>query len=321
MFNSSECSLGISLLSQLLTAAQASEVSLSPEQLHLAYTCIKAEDLPVSLSDQQLRHLLATANSSQRSSNSTLLPFSDPSTTLSFLVEARKLPCVPVNPATLAPQQTQADGSSATAVAPSQQLPVEQLKSLAKTPVPAFNVKAILKELSMLDMGGLADALREAQPVCSHNPSTLSNILKAFPSATPAELAAVFSLVACTAGAAARCAESENDPKKGWDTAVLAKALCTTYSSTSWPQVIASCDNPAFMVPDEEGFRALHQLWSGVSDGAPLPIDLFIQEPWHNLKGQLSFLQHAIAQVGIHSIALGALLSPFWRFFTSQYSE
>lgn len=289
---------GISLLSELLTSAQANEVSLSPEQLHLAYTCIKAEALPVSLSDQQLRHLLATVSSSQRSSNSTLLPFADPSANLSFLVEARKLPCVPINPATLGPQQSQADGSTAATSAPSQQLPVEQLKALAKTPVPAFNVKAILKELSALDMGGLAEALREAQPACSHNASTLASILKAFPSAAPPEIAGVFSLVACSSGAAARSAESENDPKKAWDIAALAKALRTTYSSTTWTQVLSNCDNPAFLVPDEEGFRAVHQLWTGVSDGAPFPIDVFIQEPWHNLKGQLSFLQHALTQVG-----------------------
>lgn len=289
--------VGLDLLSQILTSAVAGDVSISPEQLHTAYSHIRAQDLPVHLTDQQLRHLLATANSSQRSLSSTLLPFSNPTASLSAVVEARKLPCVPLNPAALTPQQSPADGSSSPSTTPSQQLPADQLKAIAKTPIPAFNVKSILKELSSLDMGGLSDALREAQPACSHNPSTLANIFKAFPSATPAELAGVFTLVACTAGSAARAAESDSDPKKAWDVAALAKAIRTTYSSTSWTQVMACCDNAAFSVPDEEGFVALQQLWVGVSDGTPFPIDMFIQEPWHNIKGQLTFLQHAITQV------------------------
>lgn len=289
---------GVSLLSQLLTSAEANELSFSPDQLHLAYACIKAEQLPVSLSDQQIRHLLASASASQRSPSSTLLPFSDPSGNLSSVVQAKNLSCVPVNPANLAPQQAPTDGTATASSVPPQQLPAEQLKALAKTPVPALNVKAIFKELSTLDMGGLADALREAQPACSHNAATLANIFKAFPSATPAEIAAVFSLVTCTAGSASQSATSENDPKKAWDTATLAKALRSAYSSTTWSQVIASCDNASFLVPDEEGFMAFHQLWKGVSDGAAIPIDMFIQDPWHNLKGQISFLQQAIAQVG-----------------------
>jgi hypothetical protein len=77
----------------------------------------------------------------------------------------------------------------------------------------------------------------------------------------------------------------------------LGEKLSQKYHSIQWQAVMAACDVETFLVPDQEGWKAIKEFWTAVGDAMPFPITPFISHRWRNLKGQLSFLLFAITEV------------------------
>lgn len=268
-----------------MTSICDGQVSVSPALVHEAYALIRADNIRVQVSGSQLRAALAKAKELEASPESVLIPFSDASNSLSARVAAQQLSCVPTGPEQAAQVQLW------------QPQPLDSFRDLVNAPHTKLDPKAILARLSQLDMATLAEALREAGPQCTHDAALINSLLSGFPAPSEVELAHVVALLASNSDAAAARAIAEGDDSLQWDTSKLAEKLSSKYSNMQWQAVLAACDVETFLVPDQEGWKAIKDFWAAVGDAMSFPIAPFISHAWRNLKGQLSFLLFAITEV------------------------
>lgn len=261
-------------------------MSVSPALVHEAYAFVRAENVRVQVSGSQLRAALAKAQAVDKSPESVLVPFSDASNCLSARVTAQKLSCVPTGPEQQAAQQQIWEPQ-----------PLDSFRALVNAPLTKLDPKEILTRLSQLDMATLAETLREAGPQCTHDPVLLASALAGFPAPSEAELAHVVALLASNSDVSAARASAEGDESLHWDTSKLADTFRSKYHGTHWQAVMAACDVETFLVPDQEGWKAIKDFWASVGDAMSFPIAAFVSHPWLHLKGQLSFLLFAITEV------------------------
>ena len=205
-------------------------MSVSPAVVHEAYACVRAENIRVQVSAAQLRAALSNAQEAEISSESVLVPFSDATNSLSARVAAQQLTCVPTGPEQQAAQQQLWEPQ-----------PLDSFRTLVNAPFIKLDPKAILARLSQLDMATLAEALREAGPLCTHDAGLLNSVLSGFPSPSEAELAHVVALLASSSDVAAARSAEQGDKVLQWDAQKLAESLFSRYVGTHWQGVMAAC--------------------------------------------------------------------------------
>ncbi|CAH2039394.1 unnamed protein product [Thlaspi arvense] len=81
---------------------------------------------------------------------------------------------------------------------------------------------------------------------------------------------------------------------KSWNVDILIETIKQLAPGTSWRKVIENLDHDGFDIPNMESFSFFMRLYKTACK-EPFPLDVVCGSVWINMKGQLSFLKHAIA--------------------------
>lgn len=83
-------------------------------------------------------------------------------------------------------------------------------------------------------------------------------------------------------------------PPSTWSYEVAVDAIREVVPQINWVEAMRRLDQPDFMLPDQQSFLFLLQLFHKATQ-EPFPIEAICGDVWKNEQGQLSFLRHAVS--------------------------
>lgn len=124
---------------------------------------------------------------------------------------------------------------------------------------------------------------------CCQTAANLKELLKKFPDANEADVAAILAMMLRTS---AEGEEGSSEPS-GWNLGVFVDTIKELHPKLNWALVVKSLDRPDFYIADAKAIHFILNVYKRATK-EPFPVDA-VTCKWLNTRGQLSFLQQALA--------------------------